>query len=134
MRHDHPLANAPLTEEGFLGADHLLVSLSGSPVGVADAVLDRIGQRRRVAMTLNNFGGVPSLLLASDLISVLPEGVIRTHALRDEIYSCDAPLDIPQFDCLIAWHARNDREPGHRWIRALVIQTCSRIWRTELGE
>lgn len=134
MRRDHPLSNAPLTEEGFLGADHLLVSLSGSPVGVADAALDRFGQRRRVAMTLNNFGGVPSLLLASNLISVLPAGVIRTHALRDQIYSCDVPLEIPPFDCQIAWHARNDREPGHRWMRALVIQTCSQIWRTELSE
>ena len=132
MRRGHPLSNAPLTEEGFLGADHLLVSLSGSPVGVADAALDRVGQRRRVAMTLNNFWGIPSLLLASNLISVLPEGVIRTHPLRDEIYSCDVPLEISQFDCLIAWHTRNEREQGHRWMRALVIKTCGRIWGTEL--
>ncbi len=72
MRSKHPLANAALTEEDFLNADHLLVSLSGSPVGFADIVLERHGKRRRVAMTLNNFSGVPSLLLASNLISVLP--------------------------------------------------------------
>jgi DNA-binding transcriptional LysR family regulator len=128
MRRDHPLAKSPLTVENFLAADHLLVSLSGSPVGVADAALERIGKRRRVAVTLNNFAGAPSLLLTSNLISVLPAGVVRTHALREQIYSCDVPLEIPPFDCQMAWHTRNDREPAHRWMRALIIETCQRIW------
>lgn len=128
MRADHPLAKMPLSEEDFLGADHLLVSLSGDPAGIADAALERIGKRRRVAMTLNNFAGAPSLLLASSLISVLPAGVVRTHALREQIYACDVPLDIPRFDCQMAWHSRNDRESAHRWMRSLIIQTCGRIW------
>jgi DNA-binding transcriptional LysR family regulator len=130
MRRDHPLAKAPLTEEGFLTADHLLVSLSGNPVGVADAALDRLGKRRKVAVTLNNFGGVPSLLLASDLICVLPAGVIRTHALRDEVHTCRVPFDLPPFRCQIAWHARNDREAAHRWMRVLIAQMCDAIWGT----
>jgi len=128
MRADHPLAGAPLTEQGFLAADHLLVSLSGSPVGIADAVIERAGKRRRVAMTLNNFGGVPSLLLASNLICVLPAGVVSTHALAEHIYTCDVPLEIASFDCNMAWHARNDCDPAHRWIRALIVENCQRIW------
>ncbi|MGF6781586.1 LysR family transcriptional regulator [Paraburkholderia sp. GAS334] len=130
MRRDHQLAKSPLTEEAFLSADHLLVSLSGNPVGVVDATLDRLGKRRKVAVTLNNFGGVPPLLLASDLICVLPAGVIRTHALRDEVHTCRVPFDMSPFHCQIAWHARNDREAAHRWMRALVAQMCNTIWGT----
>lgn len=128
MRRDHPLAKASLTQERFLTADHLLVSLSGSPVGVADAALDRLGKRRKVAVTLNNFGGVPSLLLASNLICMLPAGVIRTHALRDEVHTCAVPFEIPPFHCHIAWHFRNERDAAHRWMRALVAQMCDAIW------
>ncbi|CAM2146111.1 LysR family transcriptional regulator, mexEF-oprN operon transcriptional activator [Pararobbsia alpina] len=128
MRLDHPLAKAPITQAAFLRSDHLLVSLSGNPVGVADAALERMGKRRRVAMTLNNFSGVPSLLLASDLICMLPAGVVRTHALRRKIHVCDVPLRLASFECQMAWHTRNERDPAHRWMRALIIETCDRIW------
>jgi DNA-binding transcriptional LysR family regulator len=129
MRRDHPLAQSPLTEEKFLEAEHLLVSLSGDPVGIADAALERAEKRRRVAMTLNNFSGAPSLLLASSLIAVLPAGVVLTHPLKDLIYSCDVPLAIAPFDCQMAWHKRYDRDSAHRWMRALIVQTCDQIWK-----
>ena len=128
MRHDHALARGSLALDDFLAAEHLLVSLSGNPVGAIDAALERIGARRRVAVTLNNFGGVPSLLLSSKLICVLPAGVIRTHALKSEIHTSAVPFDIPPFHCQMAWHARNDRDAGHRWMRALVTQMCDAIW------
>jgi DNA-binding transcriptional LysR family regulator len=129
MRRDHPLAQSPLTEEKFLAAEHLLVSLSGDPVGIADAALERVGQRRRVAMTLNNFSGALPLLLSSNLIAVLPAGVVRTHPLEDQIYACDVPLAIAPFDCQMAWHIRYDRDSAHRWMRALIVQTCHQIWK-----
>jgi len=128
MRRGHALAREPLALDDFLAADHLLVSLSGHPVGAVDAALERIGARRRVAVTLNNFGGVPSLLLSSNLVCVLPAGVIRTHALKGQIHTSAVPFDMPPFHCQIAWHARNDRDAGHRWMRALVTQMCDAIW------
>lgn len=128
MRRDHPLAKAKLTRDAFLKADHLLVSLSGSPVGVADAALDPTGKRRRVAMTLNNFGGVPSLLLSSDLICVLPAGAIRTHALRNKIHVCPVPIAIAPFQCRMAWHVRHHRAQAHDWMRALIVEMCTKVW------
>ena len=129
MKSDHPLAKSPITGKDFLGADHLLVSLSGNPVGIVDAALERIGKRRRVVMTLNNFAGAPSLLLTSNLISVLPAGAVHTHALREQIHCCDVPFEIPPFDCQMAWHTRNDREAAHRWIRSLIVRTCDQVWK-----
>ncbi|RFU49692.1 LysR family transcriptional regulator [Paraburkholderia sp. DHOC27] len=128
MRRDHPLAKSRITEARFLTAEHLLVSLSGDPVGVADAALERAGKRRRVAMTLNNFAGAPALLLSSNLIAVLPEGVLLTHPLKNQVHTCEVPLEIAPFDCQMAWHTRNTRDAAHRWIRALIAGTCDRIW------
>jgi DNA-binding transcriptional LysR family regulator len=134
MRRDHPLSNGAMTKESFLSAEHLLVSLSGNPVGPIDNVLDLVGEHRRVAVTLNNFGGVPSLLLTSNLVCVLPAGVVRTHQLRSEIHTSPVPFETPHFNCQIAWHVRNDRDAGHRWMRALVTQMCDAIWGTDLVE
>ena len=133
MRRDHPLARAPLTLEAFLAADHLLVSLSGNPVGAIDSELERLGKRRKVAVTLNSFSGVPTLLAASNLLCVLPAGVIRTHALKAEVHTAALPFEAPPFHCKVAWHARHDRDAGHRWMRELVMQACDVIWTISHG-
>jgi DNA-binding transcriptional LysR family regulator len=28
------------------------------------------------------------------------------------------PFDLPEFAISMAWHARSDNDPGHRWLRA----------------
>lgn len=133
MRRDHPLARKTLTLHGFLTADHLLVSFSGDPSGPVDVALEKMDARRKVAVTLTSFGGVPTLLLSSSLICVVPAGVIRTHALRGEIHTAPVPFELAPFHCHFAWHARNDRDAGQIWMRDLVAQTCKEIWNDYSG-
>lgn len=128
MRRAHPLAGSSLSMKNFLDAKHLLVSLSGNPAGPIDAALLRLEARRNVVMTLNNFGGVPSLLNASDLLCVVPEGVITTHAQRDTIHLATLPFELPDYRCQLAWHVRADRDPAQHWMRDLLTSTCAAIW------
>lgn len=128
MRRSHPLASRPLTLDRFLCADHLLVSLSGDPIGKVDDLLAQQGLKRRVAMTVNNFYGLPDLLVASNLICVVSESVLRNHPLREQIYTTAPPIHVPTSSCNMAWHIRHDRDPGHRWLRGVLSELCLSIW------
>ncbi|MDR3429218.1 MULTISPECIES: LysR family transcriptional regulator [Silvimonas] len=134
MRRNHPLAARPLTLDRFLSADHLLVSLSGDPVGVVDELLLQRGQRRRVAMTVNTFYGVVDLLAASNLISVVPESVIRTHPRRAEIHATPVPFDMPVSRAHLVWHVRHDRDPGHQWLRETVMTIGTQLCGAQSGQ
>jgi DNA-binding transcriptional LysR family regulator len=123
MRADHPAAAGDrLSLDRFCALDHALVSHSGrSFSGVTDEALARIGRARRVALSVNSFLVLPEILRASDLIAVVP----RRLAMRAEgLTMLDPPLEIPGFTKTVAWHHRTHHDPGHRWVRALLFETC----------
>lgn len=120
MRQGHRLAGTPLTMDGFVGVDHLLVSLSGDPVGLVDELLARQGLRRRVAMTINNFYGLVDLLLASNLICVMSDNFFRHHPMSGQIHMTALPFEVPPSRLSLAWHQRHENDAGHRWLRELV--------------
>lgn len=128
MRQGHPLAGGPLTMRQFVGADHLLVSLSGDPVGLIDELLASRGLRRRVAMTINNFYGLVDLLLASDLICVMSDNFFRHHPLHQQIHMTAIPFEVPPSRLSLAWHLRHENDAGHRWLRELVAPMLSGLF------
>ena len=131
MRKGHPLAGKPLTMKAFLGADHLLVSLSGDPVGLVDDLLAEKGLRRRVAMTINNFYGLVDLLAASDLICVMSDNFFRHHPLRSKVVLSKIPFTVPSTRVNLAWHMRHENDAGHRWLRERILPMCTDLFGSE---
>ncbi len=131
MRKGHPLAGKPLTMKAFLGADHLLVSLSGDPVGLVDDLLAEKNLRRRVAMTINNFYGLIDLLLASDLICVMSDNFFRHHPLRNKVVLSKIPFPVPSSRVNLAWHIRHENDAGHRWLRERILPMCTELFGSE---
>lgn len=125
MRKSHPLVGTPLTLQRYLAADHLLVSLSGDPVGIVDTLLAQQGLQRRVAMTVNQFLSVPFLLVQSDLICIVPRIALAKCPLNEDLHFALPPLEIPYSNVSMAWHARADRDAGHAWLRRNVARICA---------
>lgn len=88
---------------------------------MTDDALAMIGRERRVALTLTSFLALADLLQMTDLLAVLPgrlvEGASGLVALKP-------PVEIPGFTKLAVWHERTHRDPGHRWVRALLFDSC----------
>lgn len=123
MRAGHPAAQDELTLDRFCALDHALVSLTGARFeGVTDEALARLGRRRRVALSVASFLILPEILRASDLVAVAPS---RLAQGVDGIVVREAPLAIPGFTKVMAWHERSHHDPGQRWIRELLVQACA---------
>lgn len=122
MRPGHPLAQENLTLEQFANADHLLVSVTGDVAGPTDQALQSIGMQRRVAMSVNNFYTVPSLLKQSDLICVAPSMVLEKAIFSKELAVFETPLEIPQTPLSLLWHKRQDQDAGLRWLRRHIVR------------
>ncbi|MBW0146190.1 LysR family transcriptional regulator [Marinobacter arenosus] len=120
MRSDHPLAGKPVSLDDFLNARHLLVSLSGDAHGFVDSYLDQKGLSRRVAVTVNEFVTVPSLLKRTDLICAVPDILVGCEEFRDDLSISPLPFELDPTSLYLMWHARHDRDPGIVWIRELI--------------
>ncbi|PRD16872.1 LysR family transcriptional regulator [Pantoea coffeiphila] len=122
LRPDHPaLQHGDLTLDQFCALDHALVSHSGREFrGVTDQALASLGRQRRVTLAVNSFLVLPQILRNSDLIAVVPR---RLAESADGLMQVAPPVPVKGFSKTLVWHERSHRDPGHRWLRALLFTT-----------
>lgn len=122
MRPDHPLAKTKMTVDDFIHAEHLLVSLSGDINGYTDQALMKLGLKRRIAVMVNHFAIVKTLLEDSDLICVIPAGVVAKSIINGELVARMPPIEVDALPISVLWHKRQDNDKGLLWLRDKVKQ------------
>ena len=124
MRHNHPLASAPLTLDAYCGARHLLVSFSGRPYGFTDEALAALGRERRIVMTVNQFFTAGRVVACSDLLTVLPLHFFGVTGLENELVWRPMPMPMPTVHVDALWHQRHAGSAAQRWLRGLVARSA----------
>ena len=122
IRRDHPAAGRSLDLPTFLSLSHLLVSPEGDRFGQVDAVLSTMGHRRRVALSLPQLHAAPAVVVQSDLIATLMEGVVQASACREELLAFPPPISLAPVSFEMSWHRRNDAHPMQRWFRKTLAE------------
>jgi DNA-binding transcriptional LysR family regulator len=82
---------------------------------MVDAVLERRGLRRRIALTVPGFLDAARVVASTDLVATLPE-----RRARGSGYALDLqppPCTLPELPMLVCWHPRDTHDPRHRWLR-----------------
>lgn len=123
MGKQHPLAGKAISLNDFLNAKHLVVSRSGNSVGHIDRVLLKQGLQRRVAVTVNHLSVVPKILIASDLIAVVPQRMSETTEFQSQLWITEPPIVVDPAPIYLIWHTRIARDPGAIWLRQLIQET-----------
>mgnify|MGYP001809845400 CR=1 FL=1 len=123
MRADHPAAQAEsLSLDRFCMLKHALASYAGPQFrGVTDAALARIGRQRQVVLSVPSFFVLIETLRTTDLITVAPRRLVASAA---SLRLFSLPVEVPGFSKSLVWHERTHRDPGHHWLRTLMVETC----------
>lgn len=124
VRAQHPLAKGKLTLARYLAGRHISVSRRGTERGRVDEALFAINAERNVFAYVDGFAGALALARGSDLIATIPER--HTGVLRTAMHTFALPFETPTISVSLLWHPRLHADPGHRWLRELVIETCAR--------
>jgi DNA-binding transcriptional LysR family regulator len=121
MRKGHPLANEELTLDTYCAANHVLVSFSGRAHGLIDEALLQYGRERRILLTVNQFFTGGKVVANSDLVTVLPQHLIKSTGMEDELIWKELPMSLPEVHIDMLWHERDARNPAHVWLRENLI-------------
>ncbi len=78
---------------------------------------------RPVRRSVEGLRQVPELLADPDRVAVFPERLGRRHAARLTIVP--APLPLPGFTMVAAWHERVHQAPAHQWLREAVVRALA---------
>ncbi len=116
-----PSTPSPRTLQQYISRDHVKVVFSNDERSVIDVALAKLGKERRVALRVESFSALPSMMQGTDLIIALPKIIERS--LMKGFSSCPLPLHIPALGFYLAWHLSKDLSPPHQWVRNMFIQS-----------
>lgn len=126
VRKSHPIRSSKVSMKRFLSYEHVLVSPSdGAFHGPADEALAARGFKRRVALSVPGFLVLLEILQIDDFIALVPKRLLsgHTHSLR----TIRAPLEVPGFDVVAAWHPRTHQDSAHQWLRSRLANIAGQF-------
>ncbi len=121
MRRGHALSVRPLDEAKYLAARHVLIAPGGGPGGVLDDWLAKRGKRRHVAARVSHFLSAPHVVASSDLLLTAPAALAKLACAQFPLVATPLPFRIQPVTAILAWHARSQADPGHRWLRTTLL-------------
>lgn len=117
-RHDHPRLRRKPTLAQFCALEQVVVSPDGGGFsGVTDSALAAQGLSRQVVLSVPHFLVVVQTLLATDLVALLPERLVRGNG---QLRVVEPPLALPGYQMTMLWPERCHRDPAHRWLREFI--------------
>jgi DNA-binding transcriptional LysR family regulator len=114
-----------LSLAGFAAAEHVLVSPEGEEGGYVDEALAAQGRARRVVVAVPSFLAALALVRETDLVSTLPEDVVR--ALAPRLHRQPCPVYTPELPMCLAWAVHAQGDPRHVWLRAELRKALQRF-------
>ena len=64
---------------------------------------------------------IPFLLEGTESVATLPEHLARTLARVAAVKVLPLPFNTPETREVVIWHKRNEPDPGHAWLRDVII-------------
>ncbi len=126
----HPLlANEGVTAKRYAACRHVVASRRGTFTGPVDDALERLGLKRATIVVVPAYPDAMQIARHSDLVALVPHsylgnGLASDHAAAAGLRSFELPVRTPEIAVSAIWHPRLEDDPGHRWLRDVVVSVC----------
>lgn len=127
MRKDHPNVDEPMTAELYAKLPHVKLSQSATGTTVIEDVLAARGLRRDLPMTVASWFDIPDIVAHSDLIAIVPSRLLSTDPRLANLRWSPLPLEEVVFSFDLCWDLRTEREPGQKWLRAVISEIFEEV-------
>ena len=88
---------------------------------------------RNVVYMVNRLWSMPPIVERSDLIGLLPRHFVDEVARNFDIVSYEPPVKISEQYLYMLWHAKNEHDPGHKWLREQMLLAAKAIFPPSLA-
>lgn len=113
---EHPLANKPMSLDGFLSFPHCILKTDFDDPMV-DIALAKINKTRRITKESPNFVASISSLKGTNMIISVPESSAQAADKLVDFVTNELPFEVPEITMSMMWHKRNQDRQGHVWFR-----------------
>lgn len=125
----HPRIHKALGSAAYHSEAHVGIAATAGHLSI-DILLERAGVKRRVMLQVPGYLGLESIVSQTEMIATLPRDIGEAMARSEGLKLFKCPVQMPDFDVKLHWHARYHYDPGNRWVRqvcAELFQRASRL-------
>lgn len=125
VRKNYPKNRAGrLTLDEFISMKHMLISRTGTRIGLIDEWLAGKGLERRIALIVPHFLSAPFIVAKTDMVLSLPERIAKQFVGLAPLRILPVPIDLPAYDLVMVWHPLRENDPAHCWLREQILAVC----------
>ena len=122
----HPCQDATVDLATFAAFPHVLTAPSGKAnTSALSKRLALAGLERRIAVTVPHFSMGPLVLSQGPFILTLPGRLALAYAQQHGHRVLKLGFDAPEITVYATWHERMHRDPGHKWLRSMLMRACA---------
>ena len=122
VRQNHPLIRKAPSLEEYVAVPHMLISRTGSHMGVIDQQLTELGLERRIKLIVPHFLSAPLIVAETDMILSLPYRIAEQFKKFAPLEIFPVPIELPAYDLCMIWHPLFDKDPAHVWLRDKIVE------------
>jgi len=121
---DHPTVEDRISEAQYLALPHVFGWPSGHTIPLEELVRRLANANIDVRATTQGLLEIPSLIAGTELIATLPEHLALALEKLAPVKVLALPFETPETREVVIWHKRNEPDPGHAWLRDIVIEAA----------
>jgi DNA-binding transcriptional LysR family regulator len=89
--------------------------------------LKQFGPTRRIEVVTSDFASVAQLLIGTHLVATMHSQLALRNARYLPLRVLAPPIEIPKLRECLQWHAFQESDPGHVWLRELITTIASTL-------
>jgi DNA-binding transcriptional LysR family regulator len=113
-----------LSLEEYVASKHMLISRTGTRIGVIDEWLAERGLERRIALIVPHFLSAPFIVAKTDMLLSLPLRIAEQFIRLAPLHIEPVPIDLPAYGLVMVWHPLRQKDSAHRWLREQILAVC----------
>ena len=117
----------PITLEDYIKTPHIMPFLDTQRLTMVDDALSAVNLTRFRAIYSDDHAGMPFYLQKTRAIANFPLRTAKMVADTCGLAMSPLPLEVEPYRTTVYWHARNDADLGHIWLRSLVTEAAVNI-------
>lgn len=123
VRRNHPalFKKAAWNLEAYLALSHVQAYCEGKYKWMLDFFLADQALERNIVAKVPEFQAALTIIQHSDLVFTGPKQFATYAQQHYPLVELPLPLELPSITYLLTWHERFDQDPGHQWLRQMLM-------------
>jgi DNA-binding transcriptional LysR family regulator len=106
----------------YLAARHLQIEVPPGVFAPVDEFLRSKKKSREIAVRVGNFLTPAQILCSTDYLLTCPRSLAARYVEFYPLSICELPFVLPPIDTLMVWHAKDQNDPFHAWLRSALAE------------